>query len=104
MYCQKCGKEVSDQAVICVSCGSELSSQRRAMTNSDSSAFGFGVLGFFVPLAGIILGIMWNTDRPNRAHAALIGAIIGIVASVVLVILCYVLAFSIPLLFMFMEL
>lgn len=44
----------------------------------------WGVLGFFVPMAGLILFIIWKTEYPERSKSAGIGALISIIASFIL--------------------
>ena len=39
------------------------------------------VLGFFVPLAGIILFIVWNKTDPEKGNKAGLGALLGFVTS-----------------------
>ena len=36
MYCNKCGKEINDEAVICVHCGSEVNNGRRTEPSNSS--------------------------------------------------------------------
>ena len=43
----------------------------------DSGSIGWGVLGFFFPIVGLILFLVWKTNKPNSAKVAGIGAIIG---------------------------
>ena len=45
----------------------------------DTGHFGWGVLGFFFPIVGIILYFVWRTSKPKTAKVALYGGIIGIV-------------------------
>jgi len=54
---------------------------------ADTGSFGWAVLGFFVPLAGLILWIVWKTERPLSAKKAGIGALVSVLASVVLTII-----------------
>lgn len=44
---------------------------------SDSGNIGWGVLGFFFPIVGLILFLVWRTSKPNCAKIAGIGALIG---------------------------
>ena len=53
-------------------------------TDGDTKPGLFGLLGFFVPIVGIILFALWRVDRPQRAKAALTGAIISIVVYVLI--------------------
>ena len=46
-------------------------------TTDSSSSTGWAVLGFLIPLVGLILFLAWNTSRPNDAKAAGKGALIG---------------------------
>lgn len=34
---------------------------------SDTGSFGWAVLGFFIPLVGLILWMIWKNDRPGDA-------------------------------------
>lgn len=54
-----------------------------AASVQDSGSIGWGVLGFFFPLVGLILFLVWRTKKPKCAKVAGIGAIIGFVLSVV---------------------
>jgi hypothetical protein len=38
--------------------------------------FMWGILGWFVPIVGLILFFVWNNTKPKSAKAALIGALI----------------------------
>ena len=43
----------------------------------EGSKFGWGVLGFFIPLVGLILFLVWKNDKKKAAKASGIGALIG---------------------------
>lgn len=85
MYCTKCGKEYVEGAVVCMGCGCSLGDNKK-VEKSDTSAFGFGVLGFFFPIVGLVLWLVWKDERPKRAKAAGIGALASVVFNVILVI------------------
>ncbi len=44
---------------------------------TDSGSIGWAVLGFFIPLVGLILFLVWRTTKPNCAKMAGIGALVG---------------------------
>ncbi len=89
-YCSKCGKELFDEAVVCPGCGcaqgdmpTNFAQQPQTFDNSSGSTFGWAVLGFFVPLAGLILYILWKQTYPSKAKSAGKGALISVIISVV---------------------
>lgn len=91
MYCKNCAKEIDDKAVICPSCGVP---QKDIPTVNDNGGFGWGLLGCCVPLAGLILFLVWKDTKPKSAKATGIGALIGVGAVVLLYFLIFVLGIA----------
>lgn len=87
MFCKQCGKEIADQAVVCVHCGcSTQVAQTQAVaanTNGDAPSTGMAVLGFFIPLAGFIVWLINKDTKPLMAKSAGKGALIGFIISIV---------------------
>jgi len=94
MFCSKCGKEIPDEAVVCVHCGCATSNTQTLAKKDDKKSFGFALLGFFFPLIGLILYLVWKNDTPLKAKSAGKGALIGVICAVVFYILYFVLIFS----------
>ncbi|MBQ7173724.1 MAG: zinc-ribbon domain-containing protein [Clostridia bacterium] len=78
MFCSKCGKEIMDEAVICPHCGCSTRSGPPTSIDEDAPSPGFAILGFFVPIVGVILNGCFISRHPLRARSARRGAIIGI--------------------------
>lgn len=107
MKCPNCGATVDYTFKVCPYCGENLSLETQknpypsrpanAQENSsaenpeDYGAAGFGVLGFFIPLVGLILYLVWKNTLPKRAKAAGKGALISVILGFVLVILYIIL-------------
>ena len=85
-YCRYCGKPISDEAVICPSCGAQQGFG--GVNKTDNGGFLWGVLGFFGPLVGLILYLLWKDERPRTAKAVGTGALVSAVLSVTLSVLC----------------
>ena len=86
MFCSKCGKEVNDEAVICVHCGCAIENKKAPAANAhanDAPNTGFAVLGFFIPLVGLILYLLNKDTAPLKAKSAGKGALIGFCVSLV---------------------
>ena len=77
-YCSNCGSQISDQERICNFCGAPTSQPNRPVVN-DAGGFGWGLLGFCIPIVGLVLFLVWNQERPNTARALITGAIIGFI-------------------------
>ncbi len=94
MYCRSCGKNIDDSATYCINCGTRF--DNNINETDDRSNFGFAILGFFIPIVGLILFLIYEGKKPKRAKSAGKGALIGfitkIVLSVILVILRVVFA------------
>ncbi len=61
MFCKKCGKEINDDAVVCVHCGCAVNDKKPASNAQDFNTpkTGMGViLGLFLGLIGLIIGIL----------------------------------------------
>lgn len=100
MYCRRCGKELPDGAVFCPSCGEPQDGrgvQRANYQTSvyDSGSFGWAILGFMIPIVGLILWLAWNSDRPQSAKMAGLGALVSVVLGIVIWIFMIILILSV---------
>ena len=74
MFCKKCGKEILDDA----------STQDTAkLATNDAPSTGMAVLGFFIPLAGLIVWLINKDSKPQMAKSAGKGALVGIIVSII---------------------
>ena len=64
-------------------------------TSSEGSTAGWGILGFFIPIVGFILWLIWKDEHPARAKSAGIGCLVSICLGVVGVILYFIIFFVI---------
>jgi hypothetical protein len=84
-FCNNCGREISDHASTCPECGHPQKSAGPVRSSAvDTGGFGWGLLGFCIPIVGIILYFVWKLERPNTAKVLLQGALISIGLSIFL--------------------
>ena len=92
MYCKKCGKEINDDAAFCPYCGNAAGSSENRPAKEDGSSFWWGLLGFLIPIVGLILYIVWRNDYPLRAKSVGKGALAGVITVILLYVLIIVFA------------
>ncbi len=83
MFCKNCGAEISDEAYVCPKCGVKTNGNKKVEAD-DAPSTGFAVLGFFLPLIGFILWLIWKETSPLKAKSCGKGALIGIIVNVVI--------------------
>ncbi len=92
-FCPYCGNYNNNiNGNFCEHCGGSLRNNNVPNYNypnkiQEGNTFGWGILGFFVPLAGLVLFIAWHNDRPKAAKSSGIGALVRVVVNVLLFIL-----------------
>lgn len=89
MYCKYCGKIIDDDSMFCSNCGNGVSLEDNA--GQDKSSRSFAVLGFFIPIVGLILYLIYERKQPQKAKSAGKGALIGFITKVVVYIVIVVL-------------
>lgn len=89
-YCKFCGNRINADAEICNYCGKRL---KPSVNISDSGSFGWGVLGFFQPLIGLILYLVWKDEKPNNARIAGKGALISVILNVLFGVVAFIVYF-----------
>lgn len=91
-YCKNCGNQIDEQAIACPQCGAQ---QNAPYTNApavvDNGGFGWGLLGFCIPIVGLILFLVWRDTKPRTGKAAGIGALVSVIIAVVFYILVFAL-------------
>lgn len=80
-FCQHCGKELLDEAVICPGCGCSVKTVAEV---DESVSTGLVVLAVLIPLFGIIYWPVKAKTRPKCARACGIAAIISWVVGFVI--------------------
>lgn len=90
-FCKNCGAQIDDQAVVCTSCGT---AQNTAPAVVDKGGFGWGLLGWCVPIVGLILFLVWKDTKPKTAKAAGIGALVSTILAIVLYIATFALGMA----------
>ncbi len=97
--CQHCHSEIEENRTTCPFCGgSQVNYQQNQQqyrqqyqqpqyqSMSDSGSIGYWFLGFFIPIAGLILYFVWKDTKPLSAKRSLWGALISWIAGFVLTI------------------
>lgn len=78
-FCQHCGKEILDEAVICPGCGCSVQATNSTQVAEvdESVSAGLVILAVLIPLFGIIYWPVKAKTRPKCAKACGIAAIIS---------------------------
>lgn len=92
MFCPNCGREIISGSDVCFGCGIMLDKIFKKAPKRVSA--GWWWLGFFIPFIGFILWAVMNDSEPEKAKKCGIGAIVGVIVPVVIVILFYVIMFA----------
>ena len=101
MYCKNCGERISDEAIACPKCGAATDNFKKqravapAHREDDAPNGGFAALSFFVPVAGLILYLVWGDDMPQRARSCGKGALAGFITWALLAVIAWVLCLTI---------
>lgn len=91
MYCKNCGRSVDDTSSYCNNCGARIDNKPNADVSEDNSNLGFAILGFFIPIVGLILFLIYEEKKPKRAKSVIKGALIGFITKIVLAIILVIL-------------
>ena len=93
-FCGECGtKTVNGKCPNCDTKKEVKEVKKVEETNNAGANIGWGILGFFFPIVGLILFILWINNKKKASRAAGIGALIGFVLSMFLSIIMFVLLF-----------
>ena len=90
-FCKNCGAQINDQVVVCPSCGV---AQNNTPAVVDKGGFGWGLLGYCVPIVGLILFLVWKDTKPKTSKAAGIGALVSVILAVVVYVLMFALGIA----------
>ena len=88
MFCKNCGKEIDDNAAVCIHCGVATNSTPAVV---DNGGFGWGLLGCCIPIVGLILFLVWKDTKPKTSKAAGIGALVSVGISILLYLFIFIL-------------
>lgn len=91
MYCKYCGRIIDDDSKYCVNCGNNMNNDNGGTVSADAPSKGFAILGFFIPIIGLILYLVYERKQPKRAKSAGKGALIGFITKIVVYITIVVL-------------
>ena len=91
MYCKYCGRIIDDDSKYCVNCGNNMKNDNSGTVSDDAPSKGFAILGFFVPIIGLILYLIYERKQPKRAKSAGKGALIGFITKIVVYIVIVIL-------------
>ena len=99
-YCRKCGALIDDYAAVCPKCGTpQNGGPNNPPPAADNGGFLWGLLGCCIPIAGLILFLVWKDTKPRTAKAAGIGALVCVIAYVLMNVAAAVLGISAAILF-----
>ena len=99
MYCRNCGKKIDENFKVCPYCGTSyeqnfnMNYNVKQEVNSESNGICYGIIGFFFPIVGLILYLVWMNERPRAAKSAGIGALINVILGVIFAIIVLIFIF-----------
>ncbi|MDR3216560.1 MAG: zinc ribbon domain-containing protein [Clostridiaceae bacterium] len=120
MKCSRCGAENRGDARFCIHCSAPLTvvqqpnpqpyyGERNGYNypqgqqqpppyypppappaKKDESSVGYAILCFFYPIVGLILYLVWKDERPLRAKSCGKGALTGVILSVLIGVISFI--------------
>ncbi len=92
MFCRNCGQPLEESAKFCSQCGTDVAGT--APVIEDKANLGFAILGFLIPLVGLILYLIYDgKNQPKKAKSAGKGALVGVITGVAFTALMFVFYF-----------
>ena len=89
MFCTKCGKEIENDYAVCPYCGANQKDVENNTNNqveynkkTQTQVVCGGIASFIFPIVGLILFLIWRTNRPNDAKVVGIAGLCGFVINV----------------------
>jgi hypothetical protein len=79
-YCSNCGTQLNP-AGNCPECFKTRNIAATTPVN-DRGGFGWNLLGFCIPIVGLILYLVWKDTQPLNAKAVGVGALVSVGLSV----------------------
>lgn len=64
--------------------------ENKPPVNLDRGGFAWGFLGFFIPIVGFILWLVWRDEKPKTAKAVGIGALVSVIIGAVFVVIYFI--------------
>lgn len=87
-YCTHCGKEVMDEAVVCTNCGCAINNSALIKENKNEEDVPNGLLsllGFFIPIVGLILFCVMHSSTPRKANQIGLFSLIGFIINFIII-------------------
>lgn len=76
IFCRGCGKEIHESAKSCPHCGApQTSAQSIVLPWSTGRMVFYGIVGFFLPLIGVVAGVVGLLKEPRRKQGAILLAL-----------------------------
>ena len=97
MYCKYCGKEINDDAEICIHCGRS-TGKHNAQNNTPRNTTGeektgVGVLlGLFLGIIGLIIGLLLYPANSIERSTFIKGWVGAFIVEIIIVVIIYVAA------------
>ncbi len=101
MFCSKCGKSIPDDVIFCPECGNTTNQQSMGNTqntynngqpivNDDPNTLA-NIASCCFPIVGLVLYLVWKDTKPKSSSAVCKWAIGGVVAFVLIYVICIIL-------------
>ncbi len=91
MYCKHCGKEIADNAVVCIHCGCSVVDIPAQNPEHLESKKGTGILlGLFLGLIGLIIGVLMYPSGTVARTTFIKGWFIGLIIDITCIVFFYV--------------
>lgn len=92
MFCKYCGKEINDDAEICVHCGRSTGRQNSQKSYEvDEPKTGIGILlGLVLGIIGLVIGLLLYPSNTVRRSTFIKGWVGAFVIKIIVVIILYI--------------
>ena len=95
-FCTYCGTPLSrPNSNFCEACGAPTYNSNYTNNNvnnnipnksiqvDEGNTIGWGILGFFIPIAGLIIWLVWLNEKPKSSKSAGLGALIRVIFTII---------------------